>query len=400
MSILNRKKILLAVTAGIAAYKAAFLVRLLIKKGADVKVITTPDALEFVTPLTLATLSKNSVEWEFYNDKGDWNNHVELGLWADYMIIAPATANTMSKMSDGEVDNLVVATYLSAKCPVFVAPAMDLDMYKHPSTKINLDKLASFGNIIIPAESGELASGLSGEGRMAEPENIVQFIENQLLKTAPLYGKNVLVSAGPTYEKIDPVRFIGNFSSGKMGIEIAKSAADLGANVKLVCGPSNISTDGVGLERINVLSALEMKKAMEDNFEIADIVIMSAAVADYRPATMAKQKIKKNDDDMRIDLVKNPDILQGLGQMKQNQILVGFALETQNEIENATGKLHKKNLDFIVLNSLQDKEAGFQKDTNKVSIISKKNEILQFDAKEKSEVAKDILNFIIENYDL
>lgn len=400
MSILNRKKILLAVTAGIAAYKAAFLVRLLIKKGADVKVITTPDALEFVTPLTLATLSKNSVEWEFYNDKGDWNNHVELGLWADYMIIAPATANTMSKMSNGEVDNLVVATYLSAKCPIFVAPAMDLDMYKHPSTKINLDKLASFGNIIIPAESGELASGLTGEGRMAEPENIVQFIENQLLKTAPLYGKNVLVSAGPTYEKIDPVRFIGNFSSGKMGIEIAKSAADLGANVKLVCGPSNISTDGFGLERINVISTMEMKKAMEDNFENADIVIMSAAVADYRPATMAEQKIKKNDDDMRIDLVKNPDILQGLGQMKQNQILVGFALETQNEIENATEKLHKKNLDFIVLNSLQDKEAGFQKNTNKVSIISKKNEVLKFDAKEKSGVAKDILNFIIENYDL
>lgn len=400
MSILNRKKILLAVTAGIAAYKAAFLVRLLIKKGADVKVITTPDALEFVTPLTLATLSKNSVEWEFYNDKGDWNNHVDLGLWADYMIIAPATANTMSKMSNGEVDNLVVATYLSAKCPIFIAPAMDLDMYKHPSTKINLDKLASFGNIIIPAESGELASGLTGEGRMAEPENIVQFIENQLLKTAPLYGKNVLVSAGPTYEKIDPVRFIGNFSSGKMGIEIAKSAADLGANVKLVCGPSNISTDGFGLERINVISTMEMKKAMEDNFENADIVIMSAAVADYRPATMAEQKIKKNDDDMRIDLVKNPDILQGLGQMKQNQILVGFALETQNEIENATEKLHKKNLDFIVLNSLQDKEAGFQKNTNKVSIISKKNEILKFDAKEKSGVAKDILNFIIENYDL
>ena len=400
MSILNRKKILLAVTAGIAAYKAAFLVRLLIKKGADVKVITTPDALEFVTPLTLATLSKNSVEWEFYNDKGDWNNHVELGLWADYMIIAPATANTMSKMSNGEVDNLVVATYLSAKCPIFIAPAMDLDMYKHPSTKINLDKLASFGNIIIPAESGELASGLTGEGRMAEPENIVQFIENQLLKTAPLYGKNVLVSAGPTYEKIDPVRFIGNFSSGKMGIEIAKSATDLGANVKLVCGPSNISTDGFGLERINVISTMEMKKAMEDNFENADIVIMSAAVADYRPATMAEQKIKKNDDDMRIDLVKNPDILQGLGQMKQNQILVGFALETQNEIENATEKLHKKNLDFIVLNSLRDKEAGFQKNTNKVSIISKKNEILKFDAKEKSGVAKDILNFIIENYDL
>lgn len=398
MSILNRKKVLVAVTAGIAAYKAAFLVRLLIKKGAEVKVIMTPDALNFVTPLTLATLSKKSVEWEFFNNKGDWNNHVELGLWADYMIIAPATANTLSKMAKGEVDNLVLATYLSAKSPIYIAPAMDLDMYKHATTKFNLDKLSSFGNFIIPAESGELASGLSGEGRMAEPETIIQFIENHLLQTAPLYGKSVLISAGPTYEKIDPVRFIGNFSSGKMGIELAKSAVELGAKVKLVCGPSNISTNAIDLERINVVSALEMKKAMEDNFEKSDIIIMSAAVADYRPATMADQKIKKKDDEMKIELIKNPDILSGLGQMKQNQILVGFALETQNEIENATVKLNKKNLDFIVLNSLQDKEAGFQKNTNKVSIISKENEILHFDAKDKSEVAKDILNFIIENY--
>lgn len=400
MSILNRKKILLAVTAGIAAYKAAFLVRLLIKKGAEVRVILTPDALDFVTPLTLSTLSKNPVEWKFSEETGEWNNHVELGLWADYIIIAPATANTISKMSDGKVDNLVLATYLSAQCPVFVAAAMDLDMYKHPTTLTNLEKLESFGNIIIPAESGELASGLSGQGRMAEPENIVQFVENHLLKNAPLNGKNVLISAGPTYEKIDPVRFIGNFSSGKMGIDIAKIAIEMGAKVTLVCGPSNISTEGYDLDRVNVVSAIEMKEAMESRYDDSDIVIMSAAVADYRPATMAEQKIKKNDDQMNIELVKNPDILKGLGAIKNKQILVGFALETENEIENATGKLEKKNLDLIVLNSLQDKEAGFQKDTNKVSIISKNKGTLHYDAKDKSEVAKDILNFIIENYDL
>lgn len=398
MSILNRKKVLLAVTAGIAAYKSAFLVRLLIKKGAEVKVILTPEAREFVTPLTLSTLSKNSVEWEFAEENGNWNNHVELGLWADFMIVAPATANSLSKMADGASNNLLLATYLSAKCPVYIAPAMDLDMYQHPTTKENLSKLESYGNKIIPAESGELASGLSGEGRMAEPENIVHFLEKDLETQAPLFGKNVLVSAGPTYELLDPVRFIGNFSSGKMGIEIAKSALEMGANVTLVCGPSNISTSGYDLQRINVISALEMQKAMEDNYENADIVIMSAAVADYRPATKAEQKIKKNDENMTIELVKNPDILKGLGEKKTHQILAGFALETNNAMEYAQGKLEKKNLDLIVMNTLQDEEAGFQKDTNKVTILPKEGNPITYDAKNKSEVAKDILTFILEKH--
>lgn len=398
MSILNQKKILLAVTAGIAAYKAAFLVRLLVKKGADVRVILTPEARNFITPLTLATLSKNPVEWQFSEESGQWNNHVEMGLWADLMLVAPATAHSLSNMADGAADNLVMATYLSAKCPVYIAPAMDLDMYQHPSTKENLTKLSSFGHFIIPAESGELASGLTGEGRMAEPENIVKFIEEELLRQAPLHGKNVLISAGPTYEKIDPVRFIGNFSSGKMGIEIAQEAVKMGAKVTLVCGPSPIVTDHLDIERIDVISALEMKAEMEAHFETADCVIMSAAVADYRPLTMAEQKIKKNDDHLSIELVKNPDILQGLGQLKKRQILVGFALETENEIQNAQGKLIKKNLDLIVLNSLQDKEAGFQKDTNKITILSNQQSPVVYQAKNKAEVAKDILNFILENY--
>lgn len=400
MSVLNRKKILLAVTAGIAAYKVSFLVRLFIKKGAEVKVIMTPEALDFVTPLTLATLSKNPVEWEFTEENGTWNNHVEFGLWADYMIIAPATANTLSKMADGASDNLVLATYLSARCPVFAAPAMDLDMYRHPATKENLAKLESFGNMIIPAEDGELASGLSGEGRMAEPENIISFLENHIEKHSPLSGKKVLISAGPTYEKLDPVRFIGNFSSGKMGIEIAKAASVMGAEVTLVCGPSKEETDGYNINRTDVVSALEMKEAMESHFGQSDIVIMSAAVADYRPALIAEQKIKKDDDSLTIELVKNPDILKGLGEKKKHQILVGFALETHNELEYAKGKLKKKNLDFIVLNSLQDKEAGFQKDTNKVTIVPKNGETVSYEAKNKSEVAKDILNFIRENFDL
>ncbi|HUH34352.1 MAG TPA: bifunctional phosphopantothenoylcysteine decarboxylase/phosphopantothenate--cysteine ligase CoaBC [Moheibacter sp.] len=400
MSILNQKKILLAVTAGIAAYKAAFLVRLLVKKGAEVRVILTPEARNFITPLTLSTLSKNPVEWQFSEENGQWNNHVEMGLWADLMLVAPATAHSLSNMADGAADNLVMATYLSAKCPVYIAPAMDLDMYQHPSTKENLEKLTRFGHHIIPAESGELASGLQGEGRMAEPENIVTFLENKLLENAPLYGKNVLISAGPTYEKIDPVRFIGNFSSGKMGIEIAASALKMGAKVTLVCGPSPIATHHLALERIDVVSALEMKLAMEENFDAADVVIMSAAVADYRPKEMADQKIKKNEENLQIELIKNPDILQGLGQMKQHQILVGFALETENEVDNAQGKLAKKNLDLIVLNSLQDKEAGFQKDTNKITLLSKTHEMVAYQAKNKSEVAKDILNFIIENYDI
>lgn len=398
MSILNRKKIVLAVTAGIAAYKSVFLVRLLIKKGAEVRVILTPEALDFVTPLTLSTLSKNKVEWNFNDADGNWNNHVELGLWADFMIVAPATAHTISKMADGSADNLVLAVYLSAKCPVFIAPAMDLDMYKHPSTKENLEKLSSYNNLIIPAETGELASGLSGEGRMAEPENIVLFLENNLQSKAPLNGKKVLVSAGPTYELIDPVRFVGNFSSGKMGIEIAKCANELGAEVTLVCGPSEISTKDIDINRINVVSAIEMKTEMDKHFPHADIVISAAAVADYRPENIANKKIKKNENELILKLVKNPDILKGLGERKKNQILVGFALETNNEVENAKSKLERKNLDMIVLNSLQDKEAGFRKDTNKVSFFTKNEGPVIFSVKNKSEVAKDILNFILEKF--
>ncbi|MDX9704210.1 MAG: bifunctional phosphopantothenoylcysteine decarboxylase/phosphopantothenate--cysteine ligase CoaBC [Weeksellaceae bacterium] len=400
MSILNRKKVLLAVTAGIAAYKANFLVRLLVKKGAEVRVILTPEALEFVTPLTLSTLSKNPVEWKFSNEDGSWNNHVELALWADCMIVAPATANSLSKMADGASDNLVMAVYLSAKCPVYVAPAMDLDMYQHPSTKENLAKLIQFGNLIIPAESGELASGLSGEGRMAEPETILEFIEKDFQKKSPLFGKKVLVSAGPTYERLDPVRFIGNFSSGKMGIEIAKTAIELGAEVSLVCGPSSVSTEGFALKRIDVVSALEMQTAMLSEFENSDLVIMAAAVADYRPLTQAEQKIKKSTENLTVELIKNPDILKGLGEIKKSQILVGFALETHQEEKFAKEKLTAKNLDCIVLNSLQDKEAGFQKDTNKITIFSKNSNSKSFPAKNKNEVAKDILNFILENYDV
>ena len=396
MSVLHSKKILLAVTAGIAAYKAAFLVRGLIKKGAEVKVIMTPDAQNFVTPLTLSTLSKHPVEWEFFGDKGDWNNHVEYALWADYMIIAPCTANTLSHMADGTCNNLVLATYLSAKCPVYFAPAMDLDMYKHPFTLENISKLESFGNSCIPAEAGELASGLLGEGRMAEPENIISFLESSIAATLPLYGKKVVVSAGPTYENIDPVRFISNYSSGKMGFEIAKAATNLGANVTLVSGPSHESVLGYPIERINVVSARDMYKAMHDNFADADVVVMSAAVADYRPKEMAEQKIKKeNDDNLIIELVKNPDILKSLGEIKTHQLLVGFALETNNEEEYAKRKLTKKNLDFIVLNSMQDKEAGFQKNTNKITIIDKDLSMQQFDAKSKTEVAKDILTVIL-----
>ena len=396
MSVLHSKKILLAVTAGIAAYKAAFLVRGLIKKGAEVKVIMTPEAQNFVTPLTLSTLSKHPVEWEFFGDKGDWNNHVEYALWADYIIIAPCTANTLSHMADGTCDNLVLATYLSAKCPVYFAPAMDLDMYKHPTTLENIQKLESFGNICIPAEAGELASGLIGEGRMAEPESIVAFLEQSIVATLPLHGKNVVVSAGPTYENLDPVRFIGNYSSGKMGFEIAKAAANLGANVTLVAGPSHESVSGYPITRINVVSAKDMYDAMHANFDKADVVVMSAAVADYRPKEMANQKIKKeNDDNLVIELVKNPDILKSLGEIKTHQLLVGFALETNNEEEYAKKKLTKKNLDFIVLNSMQDKEAGFQKNTNKITIIDKDLSMQQFDAKSKADVAKDILNVIL-----
>ncbi len=399
MSILSGKNILLGITAGIAAYKTASLVRLFIKKGANVQVIMTPAAKDFITPLTLSTLSKNPVLSTFTDDEDDnamWNNHVELGLWADLFLIAPATANTMSKMSNGTCDNLLLATYLSAKCPVYFAPAMDLDMYKHPSTKTSFEKLKSFGNIMIPATSGELASGLVGEGRMAEPEDIVSFIEHDILEQLPLKGKKVLLTAGPTYEAIDPVRFIGNHSSGKMGFEIAKAAADLGAEVILVSGPTHEKTDHSLIQLIKVTSALEMYKAVHQYFEDVDIAILSAAVADYRPKNISDIKIKKKESTFTIELEKTDDILKSLGEQKSDQFLVGFALETNNELENAKGKLQSKNLDLIVLNSLQDKGAGFGGSTNKVTFITAAHEIIQHELKSKSEVAKDLMQQILK----
>jgi len=402
MSVLSGKKILLGITAGIAAYKSANLVRLFIKLGAEVKVMMTPASKDFITPLTLSTLSKNPVHSSFYDQENDnelWNNHVELGLWADYIVIAPATANTLSKMANGTCDNLVLATYLSAKCPVYFAPAMDLDMYKHSSTKENLQKLESFGNRMIPATSGELASGLVGEGRMAEPEDIVTFIENDILSKLPLRGKKVLITAGPTYEAIDPVRFIGNHSSGKMGFEIAKQAANLGAEVFLITGPTNEEVKHSFIKRIDVISAEEMFKASHEYFNEVDIAILSAAVADYKPKNVATQKIKKKDATLSIELAPTKDILASLGKIKKQQFLVGFALETENEIENATSKLVRKNLDMIVLNSLQDKGAGFATNTNKITIIDKNLNTTVFDLKSKSAVAKDIISIIIQKLD-
>lgn len=399
MSILSGKNILLGITAGIAAYKTASLVRLFIKKGANVQVIMTPAAKDFITPLTLSTLSKNPVLSTFTDDEDDnamWNNHVELGLWADLFLIAPATANTMSKMSNGTCDNLLLATYLSAKCPVYFAPAMDLDMYKHPSTKTSFEKLNAFGNIMIPATSGELASGLVGEGRMAEPEDIVSFIEHDILEQLPLKGKKVLLTAGPTYEAIDPVRFIGNHSSGKMGFEIAKAAADLGAEVILVSGPTHEKTDHSLIQLVKVTSALDMYKAVHQYFEDVDIAILSAAVADYRPKNVSDTKIKKKESTFTIELEKTDDILKSLGEQKSNQFLVGFALETNNELENAKGKLGSKNLDLIVLNSLQDKGAGFGGSTNKVTFITAAHDIIEHELKSKSEVARDLMQQILK----
>ncbi|MBC8756170.1 bifunctional phosphopantothenoylcysteine decarboxylase/phosphopantothenate--cysteine ligase CoaBC [Kordia sp. YSTF-M3] len=399
MSILRGKKVLLGVTAGIAAYKTASLVRLFIKAGAEIQVVMTPASKDFITPLTLSTLSKNPVHSSFTNedDENDmWTNHVELGLWADFMLIAPATANTMSKMATGNSDNLLLATYLSAKCPVYFAPAMDLDMYKHPSTKNSFEKLTSFGNIMIPATSGELASGLVGEGRMAEPEDMVTFIENDILGKLPLKGKKVVITAGPTYEAIDPVRFIGNHSSGKMGYELARTAANLGAEVILIVGPNNQNIKHSSVRVVNVISAEDMYNAAHEDFPSADIAILSAAVADYKPKDVASQKIKKKDSTLTIELIKTKDILASLGAIKTTQFLVGFALETNNELENAKGKLTKKNLDMIVLNSLNDKGAGFGKPTNKVTIIDKKMNTLAFGLKPKSEVANDIFSEILK----
>ncbi len=399
MSVLSGKHILLGVTGGIAAYKAAFLVREFIKKGAEVKVVMTEAAKEFVTPLTLSTLSKNQVYSSFTNEEDDnaqWNNHVDLALWADLFVVAPATANTLSKMSNGTSDNLLLACYLSAKCPVYYAPAMDLDMYQHPSTIKSFEKLDSFGNIKIEAAYGELASGLIGKGRMAEPEAIAIFIENDILEKLPLKGKRILITAGPTYEAIDPVRFIGNHSSGKMGFAIAKAAASLGAQVTLISGPSHQKLDHNNVEVLRVTSAAEMYQASHRFFDSCDIAILSAAVADYRPVTVAAQKIKKKDGEMTIKLEKTLDILASLGKIKEHQFLVGFALETENELENAKIKIKKKNLDLIVLNSLNDKGAGFATDTNKVTLIDADNKAYPFSVKPKEDVAHDILEHIIK----
>jgi phosphopantothenoylcysteine decarboxylase/phosphopantothenate--cysteine ligase len=394
---LSGKNILLGITGGIAAYKTTFLVRLLIKAGANVKIILTDSASSFVSPLTLATLSKNPVLSSFVSDEDgtlDWNNHVELGLWADLMIIAPATANTLSKMSNGTCDNLLLATYLSAKCPVFFAPAMDLDMYKHPSTKTSFEKLASFGNVMIPATSGELASGLHGEGRMAEPEDILAFVKQYIIQGLPLNGKKVLITAGPTYEAIDPVRFVGNHSSGLMGYELARESARLGAEVVLVSGPSHLKIEHDLITLIRVVSADQMYEVVHEHYKETNIAICAAAVADYRPKSVADQKIKKASGDLSIELIKNKDILLSLGEQKKNQFIVGFALETENELENAKRKLKKKNLDAIVLNSLNDSGAGFGKQTNKITFIDKNSTIKAFDLKSKAAVAADILQEI------
>lgn len=401
MSIISGKNIILGVTGGIAAYKTTYLVRLFIKLGANVKIVITPTAKDFVTPLTLSTLSKNPVLSSFTNEEDEndeWNNHVDVGLWADLFIIAPATANTLSKMATGNSDNFLLACYLSAKCPVYIAPAMDLDMYKHPSTLASLKTLTTFGNIIIPATSGELASGLIGEGRMAEPEDIVTYIENDILNKLPLKGKKVLLTAGPTYEAIDPVRFIGNHSSGKMGFELAKVAANLGAEVILISGPTKETTSHSLITIVPVISASEMYNAAHLHYKTSNIVICAAAVADYKPKNVATQKIKKKTNTLSIELEKTKDILATFGKQKKHQFLVGFALETNNEIENATEKLKRKNLDFIVLNSLQDKGAGFGKATNKITIINKDKSLITFKLKSKTIVAQDIFNEIIKQY--
>jgi phosphopantothenoylcysteine decarboxylase/phosphopantothenate--cysteine ligase len=402
MSVLKGKKILLGVTAGIAAYKTAHLVRLFIKAGAEIQVIMTPASKDFVTPLTLSTLSKNPVHSTFYSKDDEnevWNNHVDLGLWADLMLVAPATANTMSKMTNGTVDNLLLATYLSAKCPIYFAPAMDLDMYKHPSTEASIEKLQSFGNTFIPATSGELASGLVGEGRMAEPEDIVSFMEADVLSKLPLKGKKVLITAGPTFEAIDPVRFIGNHSSGKMGFELAKTAANLGAEVILITGPTSEQISHSLIHRINVVSAEDMYVEVHKYFEDVDVAIASAAVADYTPEDVSSEKIKKKHASLEIKLKPTKDILASIGAVKKSQLLVGFALETNNEVANAKSKLERKNLDLIVLNSLQDKGAGFAGNTNKITIIDKANKLTDYTLKSKDLVAKDIFKEITAKLD-
>lgn len=394
---LSGKKILLGVSGSIAAYKSAVLTRLLVKSGTEVKVIMTPSAHEFITPLTLATLSKNAVLTNFSKDEtGQWNNHVELGLWADAMVIAPATANTLAKMANGNCDNLLIAAYLSARCPVFFAPAMDLDMLQHPSTKHNIEKLLAWGNRQIHPNHGELASGLVGTGRMAEPEEIVEILK-QFFAPGPLTGKRALVTAGPTYEAIDPVRFIGNHSTGKMGFAIAEELAQQGATVTVVVGPTNIKTQMPGIDIVPVTSAEEMYQACISRFSSADITVLSAAVADYRPIKTADQKIKKTDQTLTIELTHTKDIAAELGKLKKHgQFIVGFALETENEKANAEKKLISKKFDLIVLNSLQDPGSGFGHDTNKITLINSSKQVQEFNLKSKKEVARDIVTAILE----
>jgi phosphopantothenoylcysteine decarboxylase/phosphopantothenate--cysteine ligase len=391
---LQGKKIALGITGSIAAYKAILLVRFLVKEGAEVKVIITPSAKDFVSPLVLSTLSKNNVLIDLF-DENSWANHVELGRWADLMLIAPLSCNTLAKMANGMCDNLLLAVYLSATCPVMIAPAMDEDMWKHPATKRNIDVLKSFGNHLIPVEAGELASGLVGEGRMAEPENILKVVEGFFLTSSQFKGQKVLVTAGPTYEAIDPVRFIGNHSSGKMGIALADEFANRGADVVLVLGPSSQQITNNSVKVIRVNSAEEMYQQSIQQFADSQLAIMSAAVADYSPVFAATEKIKKKDGNMQIELKKTKDILASLGAIKQNgQWLVGFALETTNEKEYALGKLNSKNADMIVLNSLNDKGAGFGGDTNKITIFDKNEQEYSFTTKSKKEVAKDIVDTI------
>ena len=393
---LRGKHIILGVTGSIAAYKAATLTRLLVKEGVSVKVVMTPLAKEFITPLTMATLSKSPIMVDFYNpENGDWNSHVDLGLWADLYLIAPASANTIGKMAGGIADNLLLTTYLSAKCPVMVAPAMDLDMYKHPATQRNLKVLQSFGNIIIEPESGELASGLIGKGRMEEPEKIVSFITDYFARQADFKGKKVVVTAGPTYEKIDPVRFIGNYSSGKMGLAIAEELAGRGAEVVLVCGPVNLKTCHPAIRRVDVESAAQMYEVTSKEFVNSDVAVLSAAVADFTPKEKADHKIKRGKDDLLLELLPTKDIAAELGRIKTaSQLLVGFALETNDEEVNALSKMQRKNLDMIVLNSLNDKGAGFSVDTNKVTILDKAGDKTVYELKTKVEVAKDIVDQI------
>lgn len=392
---LQGKKIILGVTGSIAAYKAAQLVRLLVKEGMEVKVIMTPLAKEFITPLTLATLSRNPILVDFFNpENGDWNSHVDLGMWADAYLIAPATANTIGKMVNGVADNLLITTYLSAKCPVFIAPAMDLDMFAHPSTRRNIDILRSYGNQIIEPAVGQLASGLEGKGRMEEPENIVQFLDDYFTPKL-MSGKKVLITAGPTYEKIDPVRFVGNYSSGKMGFALAEACAKQGAEVTLITGPVNMRAKHAAINRINVESAEEMYKAVLSKFDKMDGAILCAAVADFTPVSQSDYKLKREHDNLVVELKPTLDIAAEVGKIKRHeQFLVGFALETNNEEANAKSKMERKNFDFIVLNSLQDPNSGFGFDTNKVSIIHRSGLQREYELKSKLEVADDIINEI------